>query len=185
MPTKPGKSLPCIMSTEFVLSAPLPAQVLLDEGLLTREELEAAIATRIGSSRVSFLGGREIWVQGVLDLGVDPRWGSGPHSGSLRCPCAALLCDASFAVSGMLGVAPSTRMAVAGPASLLGCSALCRKHNVLPANMSCLKYMCQSPWQTPCKCMVRSWCCRCFLALRVTRLPGDINPCARVADADL
>ena len=49
-------------------------QVLLDEGLLTPEELEAAIATQIGSSRVSFLGGREIWVKGVLDLGVDPRW---------------------------------------------------------------------------------------------------------------
>ena len=47
--------------------------MLLNEGLLTREELEAAIATRIDSSRVSFLGGREIWVQGVLDLGVDPR----------------------------------------------------------------------------------------------------------------
>lgn len=50
--------------------------MLLDEGLLTPEELEAAIATQIGSSRVSFLGGREIWVKGVLDLGVDPRCGA-------------------------------------------------------------------------------------------------------------
>jgi hypothetical protein len=49
------------------------AQALLDEGLLTREELERAITTRVGSSRVSFHGGEELWVQGVLDLGVDPR----------------------------------------------------------------------------------------------------------------
>jgi len=49
------------------------AQALLDEGLLTREELERAIATRVGASRVSFHGGDELWVQGVLDLGVDPR----------------------------------------------------------------------------------------------------------------
>ncbi|KAK9841815.1 hypothetical protein WJX81_004881 [Elliptochloris bilobata] len=47
--------------------------VLLDEGLLTPEELESAVATQIDSSRVSFLGGREIWVKGVLDLGVNPR----------------------------------------------------------------------------------------------------------------
>lgn len=109
--------------------------MLLDEGLLTREELEAAIATRIGSSRVSFLGGREIWVKGVLDLGVDPRWGSGYHSSSLRCPCAALLCDASFAVPGMLGVAPSTRISAAGLAwmqhTMQGTQCAARKHVIL------------------------------------------------------
>lgn len=41
-------------------------------GLLTPEELEAAIATEYNPARVSFCGGQEVWVRDVLNIGVDP-----------------------------------------------------------------------------------------------------------------
>jgi lycopene cyclase CruP len=41
-------------------------------GLLTQEELEQAIATVYPKARVSFLGGEEVWVRDVLNIGVDP-----------------------------------------------------------------------------------------------------------------
>ncbi|MBR8836147.1 MAG: FAD-binding oxidoreductase [Stigonema ocellatum SAG 48.90 = DSM 106950] len=46
--------------------------VFLQLGLLTDAELEIAIATDYPKARVSFLGGSEIWVEGVLNIGVDP-----------------------------------------------------------------------------------------------------------------
>lgn len=47
-------------------------QVLLDLELLTPEELEQAIATEYNPARVSFLGGPDLWVENVLNVGVDP-----------------------------------------------------------------------------------------------------------------
>ena len=44
----------------------------LSLGLLTPEELEKAIATEYDQARVSFCGGKEIWVKDVLNIGVDP-----------------------------------------------------------------------------------------------------------------
>ncbi len=46
--------------------------VLLDLELLTPTELELAIATKYNPARVSFLGGKEVWVKDVLNIGVDP-----------------------------------------------------------------------------------------------------------------
>ena len=43
------------------------------EGLLSPEELEAAIATEYNPGRIGFRGGRDIWVRDVLNLGVSPR----------------------------------------------------------------------------------------------------------------
>jgi len=40
--------------------------------LLTDEELEQAIATVYPKARVGFLGGADIWVQDVLNIGIDP-----------------------------------------------------------------------------------------------------------------
>ncbi|MDJ0719114.1 MAG: FAD-dependent oxidoreductase, partial [Prochloraceae cyanobacterium] len=40
--------------------------------LLCDRELETAIATTYNPARVSFLGGKDIWVKDVLNIGVDP-----------------------------------------------------------------------------------------------------------------
>lgn len=47
-------------------------EVFLELNLLTSEELEQAIATVYNPARVSFLGSTEVWVQDVLNIGVDP-----------------------------------------------------------------------------------------------------------------
>ncbi|MEX0267619.1 NAD(P)/FAD-dependent oxidoreductase [Leptolyngbyaceae cyanobacterium UHCC 1019] len=41
-------------------------------GLLTPAELEQAIATDYNPARISFLGGDEVWVKDVLNIGIDP-----------------------------------------------------------------------------------------------------------------
>jgi len=46
--------------------------VFVELNLLTEEELESAIATQYNPARVSFDGGREVWVEDVLNIGVDP-----------------------------------------------------------------------------------------------------------------
>ncbi|MGL5881152.1 MAG: FAD-binding oxidoreductase, partial [Xenococcaceae cyanobacterium] len=46
--------------------------VFLRLNLLTEAELEQAIATEYNPARVSFHNGGEIWIQDVLNLGVDP-----------------------------------------------------------------------------------------------------------------
>ncbi|MGF1540368.1 MAG: NAD(P)/FAD-dependent oxidoreductase [Pleurocapsa sp.] len=46
--------------------------VLVDLELLTPTELERAIATKYNPARVGFLGGKEVWVRDVLNIGVDP-----------------------------------------------------------------------------------------------------------------
>ena len=40
--------------------------------LLTEAELETAIATEYNPARLGFLGGKDIWVKDVLNIGVDP-----------------------------------------------------------------------------------------------------------------
>jgi lycopene cyclase CruP len=47
-------------------------QVFLQLNLLTDAELERAIATQYNPARVSFHGGKEVWVENVLNIGVDP-----------------------------------------------------------------------------------------------------------------
>ena len=47
-------------------------EVFLRLELLTEAELEDAIATKYNPSRISFLGGKDIWVENVLNVGVDP-----------------------------------------------------------------------------------------------------------------
>ncbi len=47
-------------------------QVFVRLGLLTEAELATAIATEYNPARVSFLGGSDIWVRDVLNIGVDP-----------------------------------------------------------------------------------------------------------------
>jgi lycopene cyclase CruP len=47
-------------------------EVFLELSLLCAAELEQAIATQYNPARVSFLDGPEIWVQDVLNIGVDP-----------------------------------------------------------------------------------------------------------------
>jgi len=47
-------------------------EVFLQLGLLTTEELEQAIATVYPKARVGFPGGADIWVQDVLNIGIDP-----------------------------------------------------------------------------------------------------------------
>jgi lycopene cyclase CruP len=46
--------------------------VFVELNLLTEEELERAIATEYNPARVSFQGGTEVWVEDVLNIGVDP-----------------------------------------------------------------------------------------------------------------
>ena len=48
-------------------------QVLLDLGLVTRQELEAAIATEFNPTRIAFHERFEMWIDDVLNLGVVPR----------------------------------------------------------------------------------------------------------------
>ncbi|MDJ0578088.1 MAG: FAD-binding oxidoreductase [Xenococcaceae cyanobacterium MO_234.B1] len=40
--------------------------------LLTEAELETAIATEYNPARIGFMGGKDIWVKDVLNIGVDP-----------------------------------------------------------------------------------------------------------------
>lgn len=47
-------------------------QTFVRLGLLTPTELEQAIATEYNPARISFLGGTDVWVQDVLNIGVDP-----------------------------------------------------------------------------------------------------------------
>ncbi|MBE9004858.1 FAD-binding oxidoreductase [Fortiea sp. LEGE XX443] len=47
-------------------------EVFLQLNLLTAEELEQAIATQYNPARVSFHDGGEVWVENVLNIGVDP-----------------------------------------------------------------------------------------------------------------
>ena len=47
-------------------------QTLVELELLTETELEKAIATEYNPARVGFLGGKDIWVKDVLNIGVDP-----------------------------------------------------------------------------------------------------------------
>ena len=47
-------------------------QVLVELELLTAEELERAIATQYNPARLSFHQGTELWVEDVLNIGVDP-----------------------------------------------------------------------------------------------------------------
>ncbi|WP_036479254.1 NAD(P)/FAD-dependent oxidoreductase [Myxosarcina sp. GI1] len=47
-------------------------EVFLELKLLTKAELDRAIATEYNPARVSFLGGKEVWVKDVLNIGVDP-----------------------------------------------------------------------------------------------------------------
>ncbi|MEH2380935.1 MAG: FAD-binding oxidoreductase [Nostoc sp.] len=46
--------------------------VFVEFNLLTEEELASAIATQYNPARVSFNGGTEVWVEDVLNIGVDP-----------------------------------------------------------------------------------------------------------------
>jgi lycopene cyclase CruP len=47
-------------------------EVFLELNLLTDAELEQAIATQYNPARVSFHGGTEVWVEDVLNIGIDP-----------------------------------------------------------------------------------------------------------------
>jgi len=47
-------------------------QVFVDLALLTEAELQQAIATEYNPARLSFLGGVDVWVKDVLNIGVDP-----------------------------------------------------------------------------------------------------------------
>lgn len=47
-------------------------EVFLELNLLSATELEQAIATQYNPARISFLNGPELWVQDVLNIGVDP-----------------------------------------------------------------------------------------------------------------
>ncbi len=47
-------------------------EVFLELNLLSKQELENAIITQYNPTRVSFFGGSEIWINDVLNIGVDP-----------------------------------------------------------------------------------------------------------------
>ena len=47
-------------------------QVFIELGLLSEDELEQAIATEYNPARVSFYQGYELWVNNILNIGVDP-----------------------------------------------------------------------------------------------------------------
>ena len=47
-------------------------KVFVELGLLSEAELEGAIATVYNPARISFLGGENLWVEDVLNIGVDP-----------------------------------------------------------------------------------------------------------------
>ena len=46
--------------------------VFVTLGLLSEAELETAIATAYNPARIRFLGGEDLWVEDVLNIGVDP-----------------------------------------------------------------------------------------------------------------
>ncbi|MFN6530240.1 FAD-binding oxidoreductase [Nostoc sp. ChiSLP03a] len=46
--------------------------VFMELKLLSEDELASAIATQYNPARVSFAGGTEVWVEDVLNIGVDP-----------------------------------------------------------------------------------------------------------------
>ncbi|MEM9567420.1 MAG: FAD-binding oxidoreductase [Cyanobacteria bacterium P01_E01_bin.34] len=48
-------------------------QVLLELELLSKEELERAISMEFNPVRLSFLGGEDVWVRDVLNIGVSPE----------------------------------------------------------------------------------------------------------------
>lgn len=56
---------------EWNISRP-ELDVFLELDLLSPEELEDAIASEYNPGRVSFLGGEDVWVRDVLNIGVDP-----------------------------------------------------------------------------------------------------------------
>jgi lycopene cyclase CruP len=56
---------------EWNISRP-ELEVFLELDLLSPEELEEAIASEYNPGRVSFLGGEDVWVRDVLNIGVDP-----------------------------------------------------------------------------------------------------------------
>ena len=47
-------------------------ETFIELDLLTRQELEMAISTEYNPARVSFKPGQEVWVEDVLNIGVDP-----------------------------------------------------------------------------------------------------------------
>ncbi|MBD2387177.1 FAD-dependent oxidoreductase [Cylindrospermum sp. FACHB-282] len=47
-------------------------EVFRELNLLTEQELESAIATQYNPARVSFQGGTQVWVEDVLNIGIDP-----------------------------------------------------------------------------------------------------------------
>lgn len=47
-------------------------QTFLELNLLTKTELETAIVTEYNPARVSFLGGKDIWIKDILNIGIDP-----------------------------------------------------------------------------------------------------------------
>ena len=47
-------------------------KVFCELELLTEAELERAVATKYNPGRIGFLGGNDIWVKDVLNIGVDP-----------------------------------------------------------------------------------------------------------------
>ncbi|BAZ33368.1 hypothetical protein NIES4074_58780 [Cylindrospermum sp. NIES-4074] len=47
-------------------------EVFVELELLTEKELQNAIATQYNPARVSFQGGVEVWVEDVLNIGIDP-----------------------------------------------------------------------------------------------------------------
>ena len=67
-------------------------QVLLELGLVSEEELHAAIATEFNPSRISFLGGFNMWLMDVLNLGVVPRCHGAARKLFPLCACLSTLC---------------------------------------------------------------------------------------------
>ncbi len=43
-------------------------------GLLSRQELDEAIASQYNPARITFNGGKDLWVEDVLNIGVDPKY---------------------------------------------------------------------------------------------------------------
>ncbi|MBV8884183.1 MAG: hypothetical protein JO235_09330 [Chroococcidiopsidaceae cyanobacterium CP_BM_RX_35] len=56
---------------EWNISRP-ELEVFVELNLLSAAELEQVIATQYNPARVSFLDGPELWVQDILNIGVDP-----------------------------------------------------------------------------------------------------------------
>ena len=47
-------------------------ETFVQMGLLSEEGLESAIASQYNPARIAFTGGKELWVEDVLNIGVDP-----------------------------------------------------------------------------------------------------------------